>query len=324
MISAACSQLLDRAAVYGPLYGNDLSNHLPMALVALDRMGASPTRLEQFYARYASRLVRRRPPAAPLQPNHSFGVMSDFEGVLAYFREQIAERGKEPVLRAWLPFLIPGVAASAFHALIRLAYAVDAYHDGEIAAGLACWVTEYQRLGELGAPTRRSLDDIVGELSQRSAAHRFNPGLIVDRMADAAQLPAVLAAATQPEHLQFADVANFAIRMYAACGDFTVLHMVTGCHALRIISPYLEDPAAATRHLWHAVMLAFLSTGLELQRTDRASAAPRHDWPQCLGRAVESDNDHVVKLTYTAWREAAVTHDPLYHYAACRVACGTG
>jgi hypothetical protein len=45
-----------------------------------------------------------------------------------------------------------------------------------------------------------------------------------------------------------------------------------------------------------------------------------HDWPRCLAKAVQSDDDHVIKLVYTAWREASITHDPLYLHAARRKA----
>lgn len=320
MISTACAQLIERAAAYGPLYADGLSNHLPMALIALDRMGASPARLDAFFTRYAPQLTRRAPADGPLDPRSSWGMERNFEGVLAYFRALLAAEGKERVLQTWLPLLMPGVATGAFHPMIRLAYAIDAYEESEMAFGLASWVTEHRSLDGLGAPTRRTLDEIVEPLSREVAQHGPHAGLIVDRMVEVAQLPAVRAAATQPEHLQFADVANFAIRMYAAREDFTVLHMVTGCHAFRLLIAYLDDVPDATRHLWHAVLLAYLSTGLTPQRSNAAHAAANLDWPRCLARAVQSDNEHVIKLAYTAWREAAVTHDPLYLYAASRIA----
>lgn len=328
MISAACSQLIARAAVYGPLYGsNDLSNHLPMALIALDRMGASPARLESFFAQYSPRLKRRGEPAMPIDPVNSpvnsLGVARDFEGVFTYFRARLAEQGKDTVLRTWLPSLIPGAAADAFHSMIRLAYAIDAYDESEMAFGLASWVTAYQPLGNIGALTRKTLDEIVDDAYRAVAQLRLPPGLIIDRMVEVAGLPAILEAATQPEHLRFDDVANFAIRMYAAREDFTVLHMVTGCHAFRSLVPYLDDTANATRHLWHAVLMAYLSTGLVPERANTAPAATSLDWPQCLAKAVQSDNDHVIKLVYTAWREASVTNDPLYLYAARRLAFGS-
>jgi hypothetical protein len=318
MISPACAQLIECGAAYGPLYANGLSNHLPMALIALDRMGASPARLEAFFARYVPRLTRRAQPCAPLDPRDAWGVERSFEGVFAYFRALLSGEGKERVLRTWLPLLMPGVATGAFHPMIRLAYAVDAYEEAEMAFGLASWVTEHRSLDGLGAPTRRTLDEIVEPLSRDVAQHGVHANLIVDRMVEVSQLPAVRVAATQPEHLQFADIANFAIKMYAAREDFTVLHTVTGCHAFRLLMPYLDDVANATRHLWHAVMLAYLSTGLTPQRLNLAHTATNLDWPRCLARAVQSDNDHVIKLAYTAWREAAVTDDPLYLYAACR------
>ena len=58
--------LLDASGQYDAEYDNGgltgLSNHLPMALAALKRLGADDTRLTEFAARYSQRL---RPAPAP-------------------------------------------------------------------------------------------------------------------------------------------------------------------------------------------------------------------------------------------------------------------
>ena len=42
---SALANLLTESAIYAPEYGGGLANHLPMALVALDQMGATPNQL---------------------------------------------------------------------------------------------------------------------------------------------------------------------------------------------------------------------------------------------------------------------------------------
>lgn len=323
-ISAGCSQLIRRAASYHPLYGDNLSNHLPMALIALDRMGASAARLEAFFEHYRPKLrFRSAPAAAATDPAASFGVAADFEGVFAFFKDSIAKRGVDAVLREWLPRLIPGVAASAFHAAIRLGYGLEASDDSEVCFGLADWVIEYQSLGDLGERTDDTLDELAASLARSMEGHRFQPGIIVDRMAEVARMPAVRALATQPRQLDFQTIASFAIRSYAAKEDFTLLHLVTGCHAFRKLMPYMEAPDSAVRYLWQAVLVGFLSTGLPYRRPATAAPIERDwecDWRTCLESAVRSDNDHTLKLIYTAWQESIVTGDPLHLYVAARLA----
>jgi hypothetical protein len=57
MVSAACRELLLGAQRYSASYNGGFFNHLPMALVALDRLGADEARLRAFTASYAPQLV---------------------------------------------------------------------------------------------------------------------------------------------------------------------------------------------------------------------------------------------------------------------------
>ena len=52
------AKLLTESEVYGPEYGGGLANHLPMALVALDQMGATPGHLNDYRRTHVSWLER--------------------------------------------------------------------------------------------------------------------------------------------------------------------------------------------------------------------------------------------------------------------------
>ncbi len=322
MISAECSALLAASSDLHPLYGDRLSNHLPMALVALDRMGAGANQLERFTAHYSSRLKRRGASTAALDPLTVMGARGNFEGVRSYFAMRIAEVGADPVLRSWIPQLIPGMSASAFHALIRLAYGVDAGECSEIATGLAYWVTEYQPLGDLGARTDQTLHQIAHGISAAVNGHRFKPGIIIDRMVEICGHPAVQQARTQPHSIDYDEVSQFALEMYASREDFTMLHMVTACHAFAILFPYAGDATRATRYLWQATLIALLTTGHFEEPVQTPPHQPRCSWERCLQHASVSMDDHVIKLTYTAWRLFELTQDPLYLHVAWRKTFG--
>lgn len=123
-----------------------LANHLPMALVALDRLGAAPARLEQWRQTYraANGLIPVPSAVAPIGA-------TDFEGALGdrareadwrtFFAGEVARLGADGAIRLYLPRLVQGVAASAMHPLMRLAYGLIAADDDEIAVALAYWAT---------------------------------------------------------------------------------------------------------------------------------------------------------------------------------------
>src|SRR5436305_14270079 len=99
MISAACHELLADGRRFSATFGGGLFNHLPMALVALDRLGADETRLRAFFTSYATHLNPK----------------SDAEIELT---ETMRGQGAADVV----PQLSAGVASQAFHGLIRVAY----------------------------------------------------------------------------------------------------------------------------------------------------------------------------------------------------------
>lgn len=317
-VSEACANLLERASIYRPLYGDRLSNHLPMALIALDRLGAAATHLQTFFDHYRRRLAARQPSKEPVDPLHALGVMRSFEPVLTYFERDIAKHGHEHVLRKWLPTLLPGVSASAFHSLIRLGYALDARNDAEIAAGLASWTTEYRALGSPGATTAATLDEIARSAAPLIMERDLGPGIIIDRMANVASFVSDSAIASQPATLRFEDIVAFALRAYRAREDFTLLHLVTASHAFRLILPYVQERDIALRHFWHAALMGYLSTASVGHASVEHDAASAGGWAKCLQRAAVSLDDHVIKLTYTAWQQAKLLQNPCYLYIARR------
>src|SRR5271167_3680670 len=144
--------LLDAGAAFAPEYGGGLSSHLPMALSALHSLGASDDRLRAFHARYSTQLAHRRRMSAgapAIDPWLSgLGQYACFDALLQYALAAIRRDGRAHTLRQFLPRLMPGVAAAAFHGLIRTAHGVAADHDGEVAAGLAYWAARHLPPGQ--------------------------------------------------------------------------------------------------------------------------------------------------------------------------------
>jgi hypothetical protein len=318
-VSQACNDLLPEARRFGPLYADRLANHLPMALVALDRLGADATTMQAFLAHYSRRLKPAPAQAEPLDPRGLLGTLDRYPAFAAYFREQVAAIGWQAVLREWLPLLLPGVGASAFHALIRLAYAIEAGDETAIAPALASWAAEYLPMPLSMQPADGTPEEIAAVLARAVEGYAFAPGNISDRMAQIARHPALAGAAVQPRELTLNDLAAFGIAAYWAHEDFTLLHLVTGCHAFRLVLPYAGDEPLALRYLWQAVLAARLTVKPEQAATDHGEPGAR-DVTDIATLARTSRDDHVIKLCYSALCEYRQYGDDRYLRAAWRKA----
>jgi hypothetical protein len=318
-MSEACRALLLQSLGHGPLYGNRLANHLPMALLALDRLGADEARMRRFADAYSRKLLPAAVSGSELDPHDYLGSSGDYPRFVAFFRDRIRESGAEAVLRDWVPVLMPGLAASAFHAMIRLAYAIEGGLEDEIVLALAYWASEYTALPLPLEPAEGTLAQIAERLRDRVAGHVFKPGIIIDRMSEIAWDPALAGMAVQPAAAPtLGDIAGFARQAYARQEDFTLLHIVTGCHAFRIVQAYANDKALARRYLWQAALAAWLTVAAAPAGQE---AAPDEDVPdeqEIAARALLSSDDHVIKLCYSALCEYREYGDPGYLRLAAR------
>ena len=305
--------LLDAQLQLPAEYQDQLTSHLPMALQALHSLGASPERMQAFYAAYAKRLDGVHAPATaqPVVDWRSLRGQPDaYPALLASMRVLVASDGVDATLRALLPDLLPGVAAAAFHGLIRTAHAVQSAHAGEVAAALAYWAWRWQPLAPAQVPAVRMPLSAWSEALVRDAqAWRSDGSLIYIRM-DQATRGAVyqsLADALLPfVDLQsaIASLAALAAERYVASPNFTVLHMITGMRALRVLLPWIESEEGVQPILIRAFTAAYLAA-----RVVPLAVAPeqhQHMWPEVIAAAIASDDDHVIKLVHACREEARV------------------
>jgi len=161
------------------------------------------------------------------------------------------------------------------------------------------------------------------------------PGsLIADRMALASEHPAFsrCVAAGRPEVSTEAQVAQslrtlaeLAASLYAASGNFTVLHLVTSAHAVRVLLPWLDDadPPGALVHYWAAYVAGSAASGLDLvaavpTAAADAAAQPLRAWPAIVEAAVASDDDHLIKIVDVCREQERHYGGPLWQVAASR------
>jgi len=281
-------------------YANGMANHLAMALVALDRLGASDDRLREFAAMYQQRL-RAKPEAEAKQA--------------AKFAAELQEKGREAFLRDAACRLTPGLASEAFHGLIRTAYAVDSGDDTDLPDAITSWVLGYEELGRF---EELRWDKAVDAFTAINRDDRFPRDLagrsITGRIRKIIAIPAFDDYRFGIRNLELGDVAKIAALLFLATGDFTILHLVTACHATRILRPYLAVDAVS--HLGVAMIAAYASIGRPDFDADLQPARDLPDWPSLAARTILSDDEHDLKLVYSCLQEEAEYGWGLHQMAA--------
>jgi hypothetical protein len=318
--------LLDRAQTYAPEYGGSLSTHLPMALVALDSLGADAARMEAFFTTISARL-NPAPTAAAASDDWLAmrGERAAFASVRAHFLQAIADHGRDAVLRHALPSLMDGVGAVAFHGLLRTASATAANHNAELASGLAVWAHGHFPLQSFvsvlpSAANSVSVTDWLAHMAAQGDAWRIDSGgMITPQMHAFVRTPAfrdgVDRLAVHAGTLR--DLAKQALAIYLRTKNFTVLHLMTSAHALRLLMPWCDAPLIAARHYARAYAAGVAASGVKLDApTIAVNVLP---WPDALRAGTASDDEHVIKLVYACHEEWKVTGDADYQRAASLV-----
>jgi hypothetical protein len=310
-----------------------LANHLPMVLVALQRMGAGAERLEQYSHAYnaANHLAPVPEPVTPITAaDWSFYLgQREREGdYRAFFAGEVARIGATRAAVHYLPNLFPGFAASALHAFMRMAYATLTDSDEETAVALGYWAATYLPLGAptgsapdtddplevlLGLYDKPAFRDIEPErdllwhfMRETSRRPEFAP--VIDRLA--------IGPATRPR------IAAVSLALLAATGDFCAVHAVTGTHWLRLMEPRTPDPAVPLRYFWQGVASVVPKMGFPVppspEQLDAWRRRPLPDWEEIFAEAVTHDDEHDLSLTFSTSEEFRFYGDPLYKYVAAR------
>lgn len=311
-LRAATRARLEESHAYSAFYRGSFANHLPMALVALDHMGASDAQIARFAERYTQ---------AHLEP---LAADSDFASQVRTLESDIACHGREHMLRESLGKLASGVGSGAFHGAIRTAYAMESQSDRELAHALAYWFAAFTPIDSSSAPgSPEAAQDLFARVSAGVAGKRPAGGGIAARMAAAARDPQFSAWCRGiPQDADVEGIAPALIGLYARTGDFTVLHAVTGCHAVRLLAPFAPDRPALARAFWVAVIAAYAGCGAPWG-DENATPAPATPWADILRAAVQCEDEHDVKLTYSCWREWQHRGGEVYrHVAAATAAAG--
>ncbi len=310
-----------------------MASHLPMMLVALNRLGASDERLAEWFAIYrdVSKLVPTPPVMRPIERARWTAALGDRsrEGdYRAFFSQEVARLGINGACATYLPTLVPGIAASALHAFMRLAYGFMRDDKAEVGVALGYWAATYLPLcPATGAePTTDNPAEVLVRMKPVEAFHHVEVeiDLLWHFMGAMAKKPEFAGVVDElrigPETHD--KIAAASLVLYAATMDFCALHALTGTHWLRILRPALPDPDLALRYFWQAIASLYPKIGFtdlpSAEALDAWRRIPTPDWPEIKAAAVNCDDEHDISLAFSAHEEWRLYGDPLYKLVAAR------
>ncbi|MFZ0205384.1 MAG: questin oxidase family protein [Roseiarcus sp.] len=326
-------RLLVECRAFSGEFPDFLANHLPMVLVAMHRLGGSDERLNAFFATYRDANRLPAPPArvAPIARESWDAALGDRareRDYIDFFHSEVARIGARAAVASYLPRLLPGLAASATHGLMRLAYGALREDSAEIAIALGYWAATYLELGVAGGNAPVTDDPAEVLLRMRPVESFRGVETDLDLL-----WHFMRAMAAKPEFRPIVDslaigpgtaarMREASLALYAGTMDFCALHAVTGCHWLRMLRPATPAPEMALRYFWQSIAALYPKIGFpELPDSEAVEGwrrLPCPAWPEIEAAAVRSDDEHDLSLVFSAREEFGTFGDRLYQIVAAR------
>jgi hypothetical protein len=342
-VTATLDEAYQRLHKTGPEFDGWLSNHGPMVAEAMARNGHAGD-VHGWLDGYVLGLedFPRGTGAIEADWQEALGDPRRIADWTAFFSRETADQPWRQLLGTWWPRLLPGIAASATHGIIRVGHAVralladgdDPVHVTELAHGLAYWAARWQMVP--GTETR-------GQPAPRGTGRR-PPALApaaalaaVPRIADQSggirqRLPQLLTLPGWPAALTAAPVevpAEEARTWLAALADAAVFRYLEYAHGNPVMlvhtatapTAILRTLPALSQDLWAPSAAAAWDAAAALTAVYAPSAAaPAESLPaapdgpdataEAFARAVRNGDEHAIKFADTAADVHARTGDP--------------
>jgi len=311
---------------YEGQYANDLTNHLPMALRALDQLGAD----ENCLTSYAKGYIEYKK-VAPLKMDlfvidktnwqKNLGLKKYEDAYREFFSKEYDFLGREKFIKTYLNHFSRGFGSAAFHGLIRIAYAIRFDNDNEVINAFSYMAIVYKPYNFEGYQTS-SVHDILEVLvsSHHFKNKKYQGNNISERMFEAFNdIKSVILLRKLPkDQLNLKVIKETVIELLCQTESFTVLHAVTASHALSNVFEYISNKEDVLSDFWLLIQLAYLSTNCVEAKTYEPEPVMTFD--EVKEKVLSSYDAHVIKLVYSCYEEYQLTHNNKYHYIASVVA----
>lgn len=325
IVSGSYDEALERFHATGPEREGWLSNHGPMVVEALARLGHDD-RIHPWSDRYLARLEEVPRGVAPIDGRAWRDPLGDPTRTgdwIRFFLGEADQRDWQMQLAQWWPRLLPGIAAGATHGVIRVGHAVRALRAveteprrHELAHALAYWAARWQPIPVLttrGTTTVHAVLDVLPPVPRQEFGIRNRFAQLPDTPGwerAASSLAGPRESSDVPAALS--DLVNAVLARYAgrAHGNPTMLvHAATAPMAVANALPSLPEPmwVQSFDAAWSAAAAVLAAYTPRTSRPFRRASGV----DEVLDEAVRHGGEHVIKLADTAVRAHETSGDEL-------------
>lgn len=312
---------------YSSDYNGGLSSHIPMVSYSLYELGVPFDEIEKYINNTIKRIKISKEDFTKLYniDDESFerflGINDSFGSYYEYFSTKISADNYLEIIGEYLPKLIKGVAARAFHPLIRLSFAVRSENKEEIIKSLSYFASTFvpHKFDTLPSKTENPIYDLK-VLAESVDNETFSGNLIADRIEKIYNLQGfkknafTLKGDYREVLSQLDKIIN---KLFVETKNFTILHAVTSKEAIKSLLPLVKDKEYVLQNYWIAILAAYISIDspkVKDLNIDIPEDLP--DFREIIRANIESKNDHSIKLANSCRIEFERSGDVVYKYMA--------
>ncbi len=294
---------------FSTYYSGELYSHTPMALIALRDLGASEKRLTEFYDFDTKKLEPIKKESKSISDENwkkTFGEYELESSYFKYFRDIVEKNGINKTVEKFFDILMEGVGAAAFHPIIRLSYAVREDNSDEVAISLATWAASFVNLN---VNSKLSEESGLIDILKSFQALNFNDNSKIETDNIATRMRKVsedkfykeLNSTITLSDLDKDKLESSLLWLYSQTNNFTLLHAVTSHYAFENLVQFSVNKVESRVYFWKAILAAYLST-TGVVKIDMGWKYPMIEklpsWDELKNKAIESNDDHVIKLVH--------------------------
>lgn len=316
-------EALSRLHHTGPEFAGRLSNHAPMVVEAMVRRGHADD-VPRWVDWYSTRLDEAVHPSDGIhaaQWRDALGDPSRLADWMSFFSNELSQSSWNDVLLTWWPRLLPGLAASATHAIIRLGHAVKTIREQgesgeriqEIGQALAYWSARWLPVPNKSPATGKSApvealsrlpalganDDVFATLLERLGRDPRWPA------AEASIEPVDDPAVAQAQLVDLVTATTLHYRTHGHGNPIMLVHAATAPNAVLRVLPSLPEemwvPSTQTAWVASAAIITIYNPEFAGKPTDRGSLGSGPSTTVDLfAQAVAHRDEHAIKFADTA------------------------
>jgi hypothetical protein len=330
-------EALESISSAAPDLQNGLTNHAPMVVEAMCRMGRGDA-VFSWLERYREGMdewppVGRR--ISTVEWRDALGRPGRLTDWREFFKNELQEGPWRDVLDRWTARLGPGMSASATHGVIRVGHAVRSLEaaetsarHAELASSLAYWAATYQALpSDLSENTSAiPVSEAIKRIELVPNSDRTYDGTIMSSLVALDQFPPfapVIGLADLSGDLEttVSDLVEGFARVYLANAhdsltSIVLIHGVTSVAGLRNIVRHVSEKTAreAMRFAWQTGCSLYATFGSSRPAAETARIGESGE--TLIDTAISIGDEHGIKFTEACLSEDAVRPSPVYAAAA--------